>query len=1532
MLQEIEARSCQVTTERVWPLAPAVAEGSQVKIEVHYRNLTQVYFRAVRYDYVELLKSARNRPEYLDINQRNALLAKKPELEWSAKLPATPDYQLRVEELPAPQGLKPGFYFLVSSADPGFGGQNNQVTFTDVWVSNLAVVMRSRWGDGLIEGFVLDAISGQPLAGADVQAWCRVNWNSFAAGPQAKTDANGLFSLQAGGNQGCLVLATFRDQQLSSANDYYNYSGNRKPQPYKRTVFFTDRSLYRPGQTIQYKGISIRVDQEADDYKVLGGEAVTVVFANVNNKEIAKQEHRSNDYGSFSGSFTAPRDRLMGRMTIRAEGELRGMTAVSVEEYKRPKFQVVLEPPKTAPRLGDKVSLQGKATAYTGAATDGAKVRYRVVREVRYPIWWMWCYWWRSPQQTASQEIAHGTAITQSDGTFQVEFVARPDLSVSEQDEPTFHYAVYADVTDTAGETRSANRSVNVGYTALAASMTAEEWLTEKQPVKIAISTQTLDGEGQRAEGAVKVYRLKQPESVHRASLSGSFFPVPVRKGRTLALAATPAGRLPGPARKGGVAKEAGRKTPKLQPEPEPDLSNPSSWELGEVVGEEGFNTDPAGKATLGFKLEAGAYRAVLATQDRFQKKVTALLPLLVLKPDAKRLSVKVPNLVASPAWTLEPGQEFMALWGTGYEKARAYLEIEHRGKQLQAFWTEPGAAQQPIKQAITEALRGGFTLRVTMVRENRAYLTMHRVEVPWTNKKLSVAWEHFVSKLQPGQRETWTAVITGPDAKHAAAEMVAALYDRSLDAYLPHAWPPGFGVFREDHSNLQVQFENMSKSLMHLQGSWPLARKDVQMTYRSFPADITVNLWRYMYFGGKGGMRGAFLGAAPGAPMAATRRALANGEDQAGEQLEKRDGVAYRGEAKKALAGAAYDRAADKPAAGPAPGQPQGPDLSQVSARKNLNETAFFFPHLLSDAEGRVKMEFLMPEALTEWKFLAFAHDRDLRGGQLEDKVVTAKDLMVQPNPPRFLREGDVLEFTVKVANQSATRLAGSVRLTLAAARTGKSADGYFGNLVTDRAFDIPAKESRSFSWRLQVPDAGGEVLAYKAVGSTGRVSDGEEGLLPILPRRILVTESLPLPIRGPQTKKFDFTRLSQSGQSKTLKNETLTVQMVSNPSWYAVMALPYLMDFPYECTEQTFNRLYANALARHIAASDPKIRRIFDQWKGTPALQSPLEKNQDLKSVMLEETPWVRQAQAESQARRNVGILFDDNRLNEETARLLKKLTEQQMGDGAWPWFPGGPPNDYITLYITTGFGRLRHLGVAIDTAPAVKSLARLDGWIDQVYREILRAGKPEENHLSATVALYLYGRSFFLKDHPVAPPQQEAVDYFLGQARKYWLQLADRQSQAHLAVALKRFGDKAVPQDIMRSIKERSVSSEELGMFWRDLELSWWWFHAPIETQAMMIEAFDEVMDDARAVEDCKVWLLKQKQTQDWKTSKATADAVYGLLLRGDNLLASDELVQVTLGQTVIKPQRVEAGTGFYEERLLRNEITPNWAGSR
>src|SRR5581483_9431849 len=336
------------------------------------------------------------------------------------------------------------------------------------------------------------------------------------------------------------------------------------------------------------------------------------------------------------------------------------------------------------------------------------------------------------------------------------------------------------------------------------------------------------------------------------------------------------------------------------------------------------------------------------------------------------------------------------------------------------------------------------------------------------------------------------------------------------------------------------------------------------------------------------------------------------------------------------------------------------------------------------------------------------------------------------------------------------------------------------------------------------------------------------------------------------------------------------------------------------------------------------------------------------------LEETPWLRQAESESQARRNVGILFDDNRLNYEVEHTLEKLSQMQLADGSWPWFPGGYGNDYITLYITTGFGRLRHLGADVNIAPALRSLTRLDAWMTEEFDRIQSHPEPDKYVPSPTDALYLYGRSFFLKDQAIAAEHRKAVDFFLNQSRKFWLRTDCRQTQGQLAIALSRFsaftGSKdAIPVAIMNSIKERSVSNEEMGMFWRDTELSWWWYRAPIETQALMIEAFDEVMHDQTAVEDCKVWLLKQKQTQDWKTTKATADAVYALLLRGKDLLASEALVQIKVGGMDVTPvtgetrnpkaefrktegakselgNRPEAGTGFYEVRFAPADIKP------
>jgi hypothetical protein len=1534
LIAEIEARSAAINTERVWNLQGA-ADGTPTAplpaINVRYRNLTNVHFRAVAYDWNAFIERRRNRPDYLNEAERRELLTRAPTLAWQTNLPPTPDFKERAMELPAPVTLKPGFYFLVASHDPEFTDTDNQVTFTDVWVSELALVVRPH--DRKIEGFVLEANSGEPVGNAEVMGWYLDNNGTRQPnGPALRTDENGFFTFPAQENRGSLlrVRANLRGAQyeLGSMQEYSSYPTYR-PEPQLQTVFFTDRALYRPGQTIRFKGICLRLDQSKDDYELLAGRKLTVVFSDPNGKEIAKAEHQCNDYGSFSGSFTAPRDRVMGRMQLQVPRGPYGNTQFNVEEYKRPKFQVTLDAPKTAPKLDDKVSMSGKAESYTGAAVDDAVVKYRVVREVRWPYWWSW-YSWRTPgKPQGSQEIAHGSVRTGTDGSFTIEFNARPDPGVSAKDEASFSFSIYADVTDTTGETRSAQRTVNVGFTALQAALSADDWQTAAKPVELRVRTTTLDYEPQNARGTVKIHRLKEPAHVQRARLNR------------------------GAGWQGDFDGDG---------ELDPDLSNPNNWELVDVTMEKGFATDGEGNAKLEFALGPGVYRAMLETQDRFGKKVTARLPVQVLNPADTKLAIKIPHLLAAPKWSLEPGEELIALWGTGYESGRAFIEIEHRQQMSERFWTKPGQTQQQIKRAVTEAMRGGFTLHVTQVRENRAYLASRHIDVPWSNKELDLKWEHFTSKLTPAQKETWTAVISGPKAEKAAAEVVATLYDESLDQYLRHHWMSRFSVFRYDYSQRNSDFANGTKSFQHLKGQWRNDHLGVEMRYREFPSDLIANFWGYQF--GRDGrlsrMRGVTQTAALGemmnmAPAAAGAPATEMAMDAAGGRQETL--FAAKADLSKS---SSDERRQDGDRANTR--NTSGPDLSQVTARKNLNETAFFFPQLISDQDGVVKLQFTMPEALTQWRFMAFAHDQQLRSGFLEGHTVTAKDLMVQPNPPRFLREGDELEFTVKVSNQSAVGQTGKVRLTLNYARNEQSADTDLGNTKNELTFDIPARESRSFSWRLKVPDGCG-FLTYKAVGSTGRISDGEEGYLPVLSRRVFVTESLPLPIRGKPgqvvTKKFEFEKLLKAGRSKTLQHQGLTVQMVSQPAWYAVMALPYLMEFPHECTEQTFNRLYANALARYIANSDPKIRRVFDQWKGTAALDSPLEKNEDLKSVLIEETPWLRQANSESQARRNVGVLFDANRLDDETARTFQKIAEMQLPDGAWPWFPGGRGNDFITLYITTGFGRLRHLGAeSIDMAPAIKSLARLDAWMQEHYERIQKSPDPESYVPGSTDALYLYGRSFFLKDRPVAAPQKVALEFFLAQSRKFWLKVANRQSQGHLAIALRRFNASSgnrdsTPQDIMRSIKERSVTSEEMGMFWRETELSWWWYRAPIETQALMIEAFDEVMGDRQAVEECRVWLLKQKQTQDWKTTKATADAVYSLLLRGVNILASDKLVEVIVGGVNltpttggarvpsspdrlkvqansgldgVSPHRVEPGTGFYERRFSGVDVKP------
>ncbi|MDF1713952.1 MAG: alpha-2-macroglobulin family protein [Akkermansiaceae bacterium] len=1455
---KLEHRNLRVSTETSW--TPVGEE-----IHVTHTNVKHVWFRLYPFAFEPGRATIRRDPLPDRGKWLPALLKGEPVRAWDEKLVDQGDFETRFVSLNSPENLPDGYHVLVASADENFSLEDNAISIVGIHVTPLALLV-SNHPEGRLEGHVVDAVTGDPLAGIEVESL--VEAKDQLVRRKSQTDGSGYFRFKNEQRGQCLVVAK-RGVQRAVVRMWDGGKRQYEEKDQSGVVFFTDRSIYRPGQTVHFKGIWYLRNQSEGKYELLKNKEGSVVFRDPNGKEVARLKTSTNARGSFSGSFTAPNGSVLGQCRISLEG-VAGPALVRVEEYKRPKFFAKIDAPKEAVALNEVVKLKVRAAAYTGAPVDGAKVTWRVVRTPRLPAWSRWC-WWNPVRYYGPEEIAQGVTETAADGSVMIQFVAKPDGSVREELEPVFYYSVTADVTGGAGETRSASRSILLASSSLRASLSAEDWLETGKELAFQLRTESLDGEGRNADGVLKIHRLKEPEVCARPWQVGGRFD----EAREVSL-------------------------------------DPNRWEPGEVVREFEVKTDEKGLGSVKTELAAGAYRLVFETRDANGRKIQALQGIQVVNPVAERFPTKMPFFTGSPSGSRQPGEMASVLWGSGHDEARACVEWYQNRKLLKREWSQEGRTQQMFSFPIEEQNRGGISVVIYQVTMNRLHRSERVIQVPWTNKELKLRWEHLVSKLEPGSKESWTAVVEGAGGEAVVAEMVATMYDASLDAYASNSFSTLAQLLRNEY--LPRRNFPFSSRVGQLRAQSQFKHPGVfQMgpMFRSYRDGLALydggNSWRYgrvlesMSADGGGGAFVTRTAAAPEAAMDSRRKT-------AGFEMRGASESAVLLEGKRAM-------------------NPGGANFTEVAVRKNLQETAFFYPDLTSDEDGKMRITFTMPEALTKWRFLGMAHDENFRSGLLESETVTAKDLMVQPNPPRFLREGDVLEFTVKVTNQSDEEQSGTARLTVVDAATDEDRTAAMGIAAPDQEFTVPAKDSRTLRWRIAVPDGAG-FLKYKAVAASGDLSDGEEGWLPVLSRRILVTESMSLPIRDVGKKEFEFTKLLESGGSETLEDRFVHVQVVSQPAWYAVMALPYLMEYPHECSEQTFNRYYANALAQKIAGSDPKIRSIFDQWKsGKDTLDSPLMKNEDLKGILLDETPWLREATNEAGARRRVGLLFDENHMDRELEKALRKLSQMQGNDGLWPWFPGGRGNEYISLYITTGFGRLRTLGVGTDITPAMKALPALDAALTRRYDQLKKTKGLGRMNLTPWVAHHLYTRTLFLKDKKLSQRDQVAFDYFTGQANQYWAELSSRMSRGHIALALHRLDVKEVPNLIARSLKENAKVTEEQGMFWKDSEGGgWYWWQAPIETQAMMIEVFREVSADKQAVDDCQVWMIKQKQVGDWKTTKATADAVYALLLGGRNLLSSDALLEVTLAGNEVKPDKVEAGTGFYESRIVGKAVKP------
>lgn len=1470
MLDQILLKSTQLVTEAV--NVPALP----FRTLVRYKNVNKIYLRIVPVDekFLKALQKVQNNYRSED-NVYWKMIVSRPALKsWEQTLPDPKDYvdhkaEIKIDALPV------GHYMLLSSVDPAFALKNNPIAMQLTWVSNISYLQNDN------AYYALNRSTGQPLAGITVQVMKNNNSNEeWVLQETLTTGKDGSVKMTALKQNNYLRLywKNGKDELYKDNYRYYYNNNSREVPPEPQTFLFTDRSIYRPGQIVYYKGIVLKKRTEGTQSDLLTNHASTLALYDTNDEKVDSIKVTTNEFGSYSGKFVLPEGRMNGSYSLRDESG-NGYLAIQVEEYKRPKFYVQFDTVKSSYRIGDTVTATGKALAFAGNNIDGAKVTYRVERRVRYP--YPWLFYKIAIPYGSSREIVHGQTTTDANGSFRVPFPALNDKTVDPATKPVFIYVVHADVTDLNGETRSSEQSISVGYQLLEIGVSMPDRV-DKETLKYAgITTRNLNGAFEPANLTLQI----KPLTPNKRLLRPRYWEKPDQF----------------------VMDEASY----VQAFPVDiynDEDNQLSWPRQTAVLKQNIAGNPEGTAALDLKkLPPGFYELEVSAKDKNNELVVQKTTFELIDVNSKTLAAPAYVWLSPEGTSGEPGKTTTVLLGTSASDVHV-IQTKKTVPVKETLSTLELSGVKKLEFPVTENDRGGIRVNYVFVKDNRVFTASSYIAVAWDNKDLQIKLGTHRDKLLPGEKEKWTAQISGYKNEKVAAEMLASMYDASLDEFRLHRWdvpyiyPTIYAISTFDgRDNFKME---VSQLLYDYEGK---SHTGVDKSYEE------LNLFDWNMSDGNGGnqimyesvsVRGT---ARMQAPVAAAMMSK-----KAGVEVADAAPAPMAGEVMNDKAGAPKEVAATAPVS----------ESSTPAIRKNFQETAFFFPDLRTDKDGNITFEFTVPEALTKWNFQGLAHTKDLSFGYTTASIVTQKPLMVQPNTPRFVREGDKMEFTAKVSNLSDSQLIGQAHLELLDAITLQPVDGWFQNIFPVQHFTAKAGQSTLVSFPIQIPHGFQSALIYRVTAQAGNFSDGEENALPVLTNRMLVTESLPLPVRGDGKHDFTFGKLLHSDSSQTLVQHGVTVEYTSNPAWYAVQALPYLMEFPYECAEQVFNRFYANALASHITNATPGLKEIFEKWKitDTAALQSNLQKNEELKSILLQQTPWVMEAKDEAAQKKNIALLFDLKRMKEERQSALQQLGDKQLGNGAFPWFTGMWEDRFLTQYIVAGLGHLQQLTGENDptaTGMANRAMDYLDTQLDKDYYALIKAkANMKAQQISEIQIHYLYARSFF--NRPVPAAMKKSFDFFFAQQQQYWTKQS-KYAQGMIALSLFKKGDKITPAAILKSLKENAMNSKEMGMYWKDVTSGYSWNQAPIETQALLIEAFQVVGKDAAAVADLKTWLLKNKQTNNWHTTKSTADACYAMLLQGGNWLAATPEVVVQLGSTVVKPAVTEAGTGYFKEKI-------------
>ena len=1382
--------------------------GEQQSVKVNYKNLTGITLQLYKVNLPVTSAVLQNRTTHFE--SKYARLQR----EEHFSLKPTTDY-LNVDTTLTIQAPQAGIYFLKAVPD----GKKGVSDGTLMNVTALKTIYRPL-PDGTLELVVVDAVSGQPVSEAEVTIYTEKG-GGYSPQQTYQADKQGTLKLDfLNSNKYWYNAHTAADNAMPILNlwknDYYYKESKRK----EVLQLFTDRSIYRPGQTVYVSGLAY--EMEKDSTRVLADKKYTVSLYDANNNETGKVEVRTNGFGSFSGQFVLPSPCLTGYFSLRAAD-----TSVSfkVEEYKRPTFDVTFEPVKVEYQVGDSIEVVGMAKTFAGAPVQNARVHYNISRSYA----WVWRFMGRGSARW------EGEAMTDADGKFSVPVHFEIDSDRRESPLWYYTYNIQADVTDGAGETQQANLSLPLGSTSMVLNMdNLPDNLVKEKKLEIKLTAMNLSGEPVDTPVTYQVVEMEE--------------------------------------QKDGQEKE-GRKVL-----------------TGTVEANKSFVPEAI------YALPSGNYRLKLSAKDTQGRECTASKNFLLFSLNDKR-----PPFVITD-WFYQDGLEFDAASPAtvyiGSSEKNVYLlyDVFAGNKRLESKRIELSDSVVSFRFPYKKEYGDGILVSMAFVKDGRLYSHNARIMKPAPEKKLQLKWTTFRDKLRPGQQEEWKLTVLYPDGSPAEAEMLATMYDASLDKiYSAHKLD--FGV--DFHYVVPLTYWNTSYMRnAYLYVDFPLKRlRAVPLEYSELIIPSTGRM-EAMVVGYGGSPRATLAGA-----LKIRGRSAANAvmNQEAVTDMVLQEEMVETSAQEKVEMGSSEELA----------------ETGDIQIRENFAETAFFYPQLRTNEKGEVSISFVLPESLTRWKFMGLAHTRNVDYGKIEATATASKEFMLQPNMPRFVRVGDKANIAASLMNLSDKGVKGTVRMELFNPETEKV---FYSQ---KQKFDVKGGETGHVNFTFEVGDKYA-VMACRMVADGDTFSDGEQRYIPVLTDKQWVTETVPLNVNGEGAHTFSLENLFNK-HSKTASEQRLTVEFTAHPAWYAVQALPVVANPQNEDALSWATAYYAHSLAACIVKENPRIKQVFDSWKaqgGTKeTFMSNLQKNQELKNILLAETPWLTEATNEAEQKQRIATLFDLNTMNSQLAVSVEKLGELQNADGAWSWYKGMQGSRYVTTQVMEMLVRLNaltHQDADSRMQPMIqKGFEYLGKQAAEEYKSMKEAEKKGAVGLrpSEQVLRYLY---ICVLDGK-APVDKKVNQYFIDKLSGEGKELTI-YGKALGAIILQQAGKVAEAKLFMQSLMEYSVVTDEMGRYFDTPKARYSWFSYKIPTEVAAMEAIQRITKDTKAIDEMKRWLLKQKQTQTWETLIATADAVYALMATGaSDLLANTGGVEITLGKEMIRTP-VDDAIGYIKKTVI------------